>query len=191
VTQPRTFDPDARAIAYVDDGDGPALVLIPARGAGIASLETLARIVIDEGFRIVRIDTRREAEQATADALAQDVLDVLDHLGIEHAWVGGHAFGGEIARIAAWGHTDRVNGILLLSLEPSWEGSSEGLPPGVPVLIVHGTEDEISPLERAEQLQASAQDRATLVAIEGGGHDFPTTHPGQAAFAIAEYLDWD
>ena len=36
-----TFEPDGRAIAYIDEGAGPALVLIPETGQDIASLGTL------------------------------------------------------------------------------------------------------------------------------------------------------
>jgi pimeloyl-ACP methyl ester carboxylesterase len=49
--------------------------------------------------------------------LAQDVVDVMDHIGLGHAWVGGHAFGGSVARAVSLDHIDRVGGVLLLGVE--------------------------------------------------------------------------
>lgn len=188
MTDRQIFEAGGRAIAYADDGDGPAVVLALGPSLDIAHLDTLVHILSDEGFRVLRIESRNAADDGVTTAdLAQDVVDVMDAAGIADAWIGGHADGGEVARTVASAHTDRANGILLLSVE----GGPAALEPGVPVLIVHGTADETTPLANAETLQASAPDRATLVRIEGAGHLFPSTHPGEAAFAIAEYLDWD
>lgn len=207
MTQPQIFEADGRSIPYLDDGEGPALVLLPRRGSDLAYLDTLTRIMVDEGFHVVRVGIRGASSDAdlpevSVGDLGQDVIDLMDHIGLADAWIGGHAFGGTVARTVALEHTSRVNGVLLLSVEdpaPSTDATTpaeaavgpDALAPAVPVLIVHGTEDRISPLADAERLQASAQDRATLVRIDGAGHDFPATHPGEAAFAIAEYLDWD
>lgn len=204
VTQPQIFEPNGRAIAYLDEGEGPALILIPAQGRPMAELDVLVHIIADEGFRVVRIGYRDQpaGADATMHDLGDDVIDVMDHLSIAHAWIGGHGFGGAVARTVALDHPDHADGVLLMSVQASAsvedpavaatpEHEWASLASGMPVLLVHGTDDLVSPLATAEQLQASASDRATLVRIEGAGHDFPATHPGEAAFAIAEYLDWD
>ncbi len=116
--QRHTFDPEGRAIPVIDEGDGPAIVLIPAQGLDIAYLGGLASILEEEGFRIVRIGSRRPADGAvTMHDLAQDVIDVLDHVGVPAAWIGGHAFGGAVARTVALDHAGRVSGVLLLGVE--------------------------------------------------------------------------
>ena len=129
-------------------------------------------------------------DDGTGASRADDILAVMDHAGIADAWVGGHGAAGAVARIVARDHADRVNGILLLSVLAEAEADAE-LAAGMPVLLVHGTDDEVSPIEGAQRVQAAASDRASLVSIPGGGHLFPATHPGEAAFAISEYLDWD
>ena len=120
--------------------------------------------------------------------LAQDVVDVMEHLGLDDAWVGGHAFGGSVARVVVARPPGRVNGVLLLGVEgavstdelesdvseipaqardaevesmqraaleatPELEWRSRA---GVPVLVVQGTEDQITPPANGEELQASA-----------------------------------
>lgn len=195
MTQNHTFEPDGRAVAYADEGDGPALVLLPGRDLSIETLATLAHVLTEEGFRVVRIGHRRpgggggSARPATVDGLAQDVVDVLDHIDLADAWVGGHAFGGSVARAVSAGHVDRVNGVLLLGVEADLEGSS--LAPGVPVLAIQGSDDPVLPPANGERLQAEAPDRVSVVTIAGAGHLFPSTHAGETAGEIEDYLDWD
>ncbi|QEW03609.1 alpha/beta fold hydrolase [Microbacterium lushaniae] len=119
VATPQTFEPDGRAIPFVDEGEGPVVVLLPGRGLNISYLGTLAHVLVEEGFRIVRIGSRTPAPDAavTMHDLAQDVVDVLDRLSLDSAWVGGHAFGGAVARTVALDHPDRTEGILLMGVE--------------------------------------------------------------------------
>ena len=44
-------------------------------------------------------------------------------------------------------------------------------------LIVHGRADETVPFAEARALQAAAEGRASLLAIDGGGHTFGAVHP--------------
>ncbi|MEN2740072.1 alpha/beta fold hydrolase [Microbacterium sp. X-17] len=193
MTETRFFEPDGRGIPYTDEGRGPTVVLMPAVGDDIASLTALAASLVTEDFRIVRIGWRAAAAVSLHD-LAQDVVDVLDHLGIEEAWVGGHAFGGSVARIVARDHHARVNGVVLLGVEgPDGPAPRElpALADGLPVLVIQGTEDAVTPPSNGEALQASAPGLVSVVSVEGGGHRFPATHVGATSWAIEDYLDWD
>ncbi|MFT3799550.1 alpha/beta fold hydrolase [Microbacterium sp.] len=125
LTQRQTFEPDSRAIDFVDEGSGPAVVLLPAAGLDFAYLGTLASILVEEDFRVVRIGSRTPGEAVTMHDLAQDVVDVLDALGIEQAWIGGHAFGGAVARTVAIDHHDHVAGVLLLGVEAGAPATDE------------------------------------------------------------------
>ncbi|MFS0852634.1 alpha/beta fold hydrolase [Microbacterium sp. 179-I 3D4 NHS] len=211
------FEPDARAIPYAVEGEGPALILIAGHGLNVTYLELLSHSVSEEDFRVVRIGSRRSTDASVSmNDLAQDVVDIMDHLSIADAWVGGHAFGGAVARVVALDHHDRVNGVLLLGVDeagPSaealasipapardaavdavqaaaWQAPAP-LAAGVPVLVVQGTEDPIAPAANGEALQAAAPDRVSVVAVEGGGYLFPFTHMGATSWAIEDYLDWD
>jgi pimeloyl-ACP methyl ester carboxylesterase len=219
MTDTQIFEPDGRAIPFAVEGDGPAVVLLPGRGLNIGYLGPLAHSVAQEDFRLVRIGSRRPSDaEVTLHDLAQDVVDVLDHLGVSDAWVGGHAFGGTVARFVAIDHHDRVNGVLLLGVEGTAgsDGAGEGddvardkdveamqraateatgelsaLADGVPVLVIQGTEDDVTPTANGELLRASAPTLVSVVAVEGGGHLFPATHVGATSWAIEDYLDWD
>lgn len=229
MTDTQIFEPEGRAIPYAVEGNGPALVLIAGQGLNIAYLGVVGHSVAAEDFRVVRIGSRRPSREVDAATtrtpavsmsdLAHDVIDVMDHLGVADAWVGGHAFGGTVARIVALEHGDRVNGVLLLAVESSPTVSAAdftGIPnrfrdaevepmqiaarnatplaplaTGVPVLVLQGTDDQVTPLANGEALKTAAPDRVSVVAIDGGTHMFPATHIGATSLAIEDYLDWD
>lgn len=185
------FEQDGRAVPYFDEGhgEGPALVLIPGRGLEGGALGSVAHILSEEGYRVVRIGARRTSEDGTVtrEEWVEDVVAVMDHLGLDDAWIGGHGQGGTVARALAVAHTDRANGLLLLGVEDE----DIALAPGLPVLIIQGSDDDVTPPANGEKLQATAPERASVVSMAGGGHLFPVTHAVDTAFAIEDYLAWD
>ena len=225
MTDAQTFEPDGRAIPFVSEGNGPALVLLAGQGLSIHYLGTLAHLLSEEDFRIIRIGTRRPAAEGAAVSihdLANDVVDVLDHLQIKDAWIGGHAFGGSVARAVSTGHVDRVNGVLLLGVEGAIDatepfdlsalpeksldaevaelqqaaragaqGELTAIAEGIPVLVIQGTDDTVSPVANGEALQAAVPAQVSVVTVDGGGYLFPSTHVGATSWAIEDYLDWD
>lgn len=229
MTDMRIFEPDGRAIPYADEGStGPAVVLIPGRGLNISYLGPLAHALVEEDFRVLRVGPRHPASVADANVsmhdLARDVVDVMDHVGLGSAWIGGHAFGGSVARTVSLDHSGRVAGVLLLGVEGAEqtdelaeggseipEGARDGgvdsmqraaqdaspevewstLAPAIPVLVIQGADDRLTPPENGERLRESAPDRVSVVNVEGAGHLFPVTHVGATAWPIEDYLDWD
>lgn len=223
MTDTQIFEPDGRAIPYAVEGNGPAVVLIAGRGLNIEYLMPLGHSVAQEDFRVVRIGSRRPAtgESISMRELAQDIVDVMEYLEVADAWVGGHAFGGSIARVVSHEHHDRVNGVLLMGVESpevsgDWDfagvparfrdaevetmqasaratsvGQWEELPSGMPVLVIQGAEDQITPPAHGEALQVSAPTQVSVVSVDGGEHMFPATHIGATSWAIEDYLDWD
>lgn len=192
MTETQIVTPSGRAISFVVEGDGPvALILIPERGLDADSLGVVAHYLAEEaGFHVVRFGSGAESNGSGATPMedrVEDVTAVLDHLGLDHAWIGGHGFGGTAARAFAATHTDRVNGVLLLGVE------DEQIPlaPAIPVLIVQGTDDDITPPANGERLQTTAPERSSIKTIDGADHRFPATHPIETAVVIEEYLDWD
>lgn len=122
------FEADGRAIPYADQGEGPAIVLLPTQGMTTTYLATLASVAEEDGFRVIRVGTRRAGREAvTLHDLAQDVVDVMDHLGVADAWIGGHGFGGALARTVAHDHLDRVVGVMLLGVRSTDPADPEAL----------------------------------------------------------------
>ena len=193
MTQQSVLDPDGRAIPYIEEGEGPvSLVLISGRALMGDGLAVVAHYLAEEaGFHVVRIGPRADSDSAdraiTLRERAEDALAVIDQIGLDSTWIGGHAFGGTAARVFAAEYTDRVNGLLMLGVE----GDAIPLAPAIPVLIVQATADEVTPAANAEALQATAPERASIKTVVGADHLFPATHPIETAVIIEEYLDWD
>ncbi|MBS1673296.1 MAG: alpha/beta hydrolase [Actinobacteria bacterium] len=173
----------------MSEGDGPALVLIPGRGLEGGALGSVAHILAGEGIRVLRIGSRAadEGDQVTFDQRVQDASDVMDHVGIGATWIGGHSVGGTVARALSAKRTDRALGVLLLGVEDV----DVPIAPAVPVLIIQGSDDDVTPAANGEKLQAELPERASIVTIDGGGHLFPVSDPVDTAFAIEDYLAWD
>lgn len=181
------FEPDGRAIPYAVEGEGPvALVLLPEGEIGADGLGVISHYLVEEaGFHVVRVGARAESE--SVDDRVEDVVAVLDHLGLDAAWIGGHGAGGTVARVFTHTHTERSNGLLLLGVEDV----DIALAPLIPVLIIQGGADDMTPTENGHRLQATAPERASVKTLDAAGHLFPLTHPIETAFIIEEYLDWD
>lgn len=190
MTQKSIFEPEDRAVPYLVEGEGPvALVLITDRELEADGLGVISHYLAEEaGFHVIRIGARSAAgTELTLNERADDALAVIDHIGLANAWIGGHGFGGTVARLFATAHTDRVNGLLLLGVEED----EIPLAPAIPVLIIQAADDVTTPAANAEALQATAPERVSITRIADADHFFPATHPIETAVVIEEYLDWD
>ena len=125
-----------------DDAAEP-LVLI---GGGATQLidwrDEFCALLVAEGFRVIRFDHRDtglshrfgggvdavDGGYSVAEA-AEDVLRVLDTLGIASAHLAGHSMGGIMAQYLAIDHPDRVRSMAILSaipgLDPAYLAPSE------------------------------------------------------------------
>ena len=185
MTETQIFEPDGRAIPYAEEGEGPIkLVLIPEPGQGGDALGVVAHYLVEEaGFHVVRIGSRADSD----DVPVEERVAVMADLGFDHTWVGGHGSGGTVARALVAAHPDRVGGLLLLGVEEA----DVPLAPAIPVLIIQGSDDDVTPPANGERLAATAPERASVTTIAGGDHLFPLSHVFETAVAIEEYLDWD
>ncbi|QUG99640.1 alpha/beta fold hydrolase [Saccharopolyspora erythraea] len=104
-------------------GDGPTVVLLHGGGPDHRSLLPLARRLADRSALVVP-DVRGYGRSVCADPAshtwaryADDVVDLLDHLGVDRAVVGGTGLGATVAMRTAAAHADRVAGTVLISVE--------------------------------------------------------------------------
>ncbi|WZH38787.1 MAG: alpha/beta hydrolase [Microbacterium enclense] len=127
---PLTPDP---AIFYDTTGDAsaPTVVLIAGGGAQLIAWHVdLVRALVDSGLHVVRMDNRDVGLSARfggaddidggygLEEMADDVVCVLDDLGVEAAHLVGHSMGGMMAQMAAIRHPERVRSLGLLSTIP-------------------------------------------------------------------------
>lgn len=123
----------ANRIAYVDEGDGPPVLLLHGcpfssfvwRGV-IARLSSRFRCVAPDLLGLGDTETPAEADWRLP-AQVQAVVGLLDELGLERVAVVGHDQGGAIAQLLAAGHPDRVTVLVLADAEAydNWPSADE------------------------------------------------------------------
>jgi pimeloyl-ACP methyl ester carboxylesterase len=110
-------------IAYDVRGRGRPLVLVQGVGVGRWDWDPVADRLARR-FRVISIDNRGIGASDTPPgpfttrAMAQDVLAVLDHAGIERASVLGTSLGGMVAQELALTHPERVDRLVLVATLP-------------------------------------------------------------------------
>jgi pimeloyl-ACP methyl ester carboxylesterase len=65
------------------------------------------------------------------------------------------------------------------------------LAPSLAVLVIQAGADLVTPPAAAVRLQESEPARVSLARVEGAGHLYPLTHPGETAWEIEDFLAWD
>lgn len=119
----RFFDSNGVTIRYIEQGEGPAIVLLHG---GLAS--RAERPWVEQGyfhgpfrqFRLIAMDCRGHGQSgkphnpaAYGLEMVADIVRLLDHLGLEKAHLMGHSMGAEIALKAAAVHPERVYSAVL------------------------------------------------------------------------------
>ncbi|QLD13079.1 alpha/beta fold hydrolase [Microbacterium oleivorans] len=147
--------------AFGDEGD-PLVVLISGGGAQLLSWpEPFVELIAAQGFRVVRFDNRdtglspRFGGRDDIDGgygledLGDDVIRILDHLGVAGAHLVGHSMGGMMAQMAAIRHPGRVLSLGLVSTIPGRD----------PRYVLHDTRPELQQapvrVPRAVQVEAA------------------------------------
>ncbi len=108
-------------VSYTEDGpaDAPVVVLSNSLGAtrGMWDPQVPA---LAERYRVVSYDTRGHGDSPspagpyTLDDLVDDVVALLDRLGVRRAHLVGHSFGANVALQVAVAASDRVAGLVLI-----------------------------------------------------------------------------
>jgi 3-oxoadipate enol-lactonase len=126
------------ALDYSDEGQGVPLVLIH----GFANDRTLWQPQVDAlraRYRVIAPSLRGFGESSdtdgspvSMDAYAQDVVGLLEHLGIDAAVVGGISLGGYVALAMAVSHPRRVRALVLANTRagadpPEWKAFREDM----------------------------------------------------------------
>ncbi|MGW2330422.1 alpha/beta fold hydrolase [Streptomyces sp. NPDC001700] len=103
--------------SHDESGPGPALVLLHSSVCDRRMWAPQWPVLVAAGYRVVRCDFRGFGDSPVADRPygdAADVLDLLDHLGIERAALVGSSYGGKVALEVAATRPDAVTALALL-----------------------------------------------------------------------------
>ncbi len=132
-TTPGYVDVNGLHLYYEEQGVGSPLVLLHG---GMMSIDlNFAGLIPDLATRHRVIGVEMQGHGRTGDidrpitlaAMADDVVGLLDHLGIDRAHVLGHSLGAGVATELAISHPDRVRSIVPVSLSVRPEGMHEDM----------------------------------------------------------------
>jgi pimeloyl-ACP methyl ester carboxylesterase len=102
-----------------DEGSGPTVVLLHAGVADLRMWDTQVALLLDQGFRAVRCDLRgfgqSGLEPSASYSDAEDVLALLDDLGVSEFALIGASYGGYVALQLATAAGGRVTRLVLLA----------------------------------------------------------------------------
>lgn len=152
-TDSGTIDLGDGGIYYETAGAGAALVLCHA-GFVDSRMWDAQWAALSERYRVVRFDMRgygRSAPPSGPICRRDDLLRVLDHLGITQATLVGCSMGGEIVLDFALEHPEMAAALVLISAVPSGF-EMRGEPPRYLFEMMGAVEE--GELERAAELQA-------------------------------------
>lgn len=115
----RTFSSDGVEIAYIDEGEGPPVVLIHGFASNVQTnwvSTSWVGFLRGKGYRVIAFDNRGHGRSAKlyglgdygAPLMAEDARRLLDHLGITAAHVMGYSMGARISAFLSLAHPARV-----------------------------------------------------------------------------------
>lgn len=169
---------DGGELAYEVAGEGPAVVLIHAGIADMGMWDDQVAALASQ-FRVVRYDCRgfgRTRSEPVAFSNRQDVVGLLDHLGIARAAVVGCSRGGQIALDLTLEHPARVSGLVwVCGGVGGWEPPDELFHP-----------DEIALWQAMEAAEAAGEHERVAALDVRLWVDGPLQPEGRAASAVRE-----
>ena len=191
-------------IEYDTFGDkrNPALVLIMGFGAQmVAWHEDFVKMLADRGHFVVRFDNRdvglsTKLEGVNVDAnavvaaalteqplppvpytlsdMAQDVVGLMDHLGIQKAHIMGASMGGMIAQVFAIEHPERTASLISVMSMPGEPETMQSTPEAMNALLSIPPSDRAGFIEHSlvYQVFQSKKYRSDALSRENAARDF-------------------
>ncbi len=117
---PKASLPSGIRIHYQQVGEGPDLVMVHGLTGNLAVWHLRIVPELSERFRILTYDLRGHGHSDTppagysADAMADDLVALLDALGIERPVIAGHSYGADIALYHALRQPSRVREVIAI-----------------------------------------------------------------------------
>ena len=97
------------------------IIALPGSGGDISRYKYLAPLLADAGYRVIAVNQRGimgstgELDGLTLHDYAQDVVAIIESLGLEQAHLLGWALGNRTSRVVATDHPERVASISLIA----------------------------------------------------------------------------
>ncbi len=106
---------------YEDVGEGEPVILIAGIGANHRFWKRMVSLL--EGYRVITLDNRGVGEteytgDIEIDIMADDIIHLMDYLGIEKAHIVGWSMGSQISQSLGLRYADRLQTVTLVSTYP-------------------------------------------------------------------------
>ena len=116
-----TFPHLGQSFYFEDDGTGPPLIAIPGMMSDSASWAPVVP-ALTACHRLIRPDPRcagrSPVRPTSVEAVAADIIALMDHLKLERAHVLSHSMGSRVALELAQQHPARVDHVVLMGVMP-------------------------------------------------------------------------
>lgn len=175
----QTFQSDGVEIAYLDEGEGPPVLLVHGFASNVATnwintgwVTTLTKA----GHRVIALDNRGHGRseklydpaQYGAPIMAEDCRRLLDHLAIERADIMGYSMGARICAFLALAHPERVRSAVFAGLGFNMVRGMAGTGPIAHALEAPSIDDVVNPTARtfrafAEQTKSDLKALAACI----------------------------
>ena len=114
--------PKAMILHYQEYGNGQPLVILHGLLGSLDNWHTLSK-TFAVSFRVLAVDQRNHgrsphSDVCTYDAMAEDLIELLDHLKIPSAHLLGHSMGGKTAMQFALSNPSRVDRLIVVDIAP-------------------------------------------------------------------------
>lgn len=142
---------------FQDRGSGPPLIIMHGLFGSLSNWKSIARRLEDD-HRVVIVDLRNHGRSGWSDdvsypAMADDIAELMDRLGLERSSLVGHSMGGKVAMSMALTQPGRVDRLVVVDIAPVEYGHShEGLVEtmlGVDLDRIHSRQDLDAQLEHS------------------------------------------
>ncbi len=112
----------SQLLNYKIEGEGHPLILIHGLFGSLDNLGVLSRVLKDT-HQVINVDLRNHgqsfhSETHSYEAMAEDLLVLMEHLKIEHAIFVGHSMGGKVAMRYASLAPHKVTKLVVLDMAP-------------------------------------------------------------------------
>ncbi|MBE0363928.1 hypothetical protein PULV_a1451 [Pseudoalteromonas ulvae UL12] len=107
---------------YQQIGQGPDVIVIHGLFGSLENLNVISKHLSSD-YTVTSVDLRNHglsehSSQMSYSLMAQDIINLMDELGIEHAHFIGHSMGGKVAMHCALNFAERVTKLVILDIAP-------------------------------------------------------------------------
>jgi len=103
-------------------GSGPNIILIHGLFGSLNNLNMVSNVLAND-YTVTSVDVRNHGNSfhknsMTYPEMAQDIINIMEHLRINNAHLLGHSMGGKIAMQCALSYSEKVNKLIVADIAP-------------------------------------------------------------------------